>query len=66
MPEYVTDHFDSTNEFDDLLFLAEQQASSHWEMDFVADIHERYDEYNEQMFLSRKQVSVLRRIAGEE
>jgi hypothetical protein len=50
--------------FDELLDDAESQASSNWEMDFVNDMRDRYDQYNDEMFVSEAQLEKLEKIAG--
>lgn len=60
----ILDQFDDIDEFAELLEDAEAQASTEWEIDFVSDISERFDEYEDRMYLSDKQRSTLARIAG--
>ena len=62
MSGMVTD----VEDFEDLLASAEENASSDWEMGFVEDLSERYEQYGDDMFLSEKQAEILRRIANGE
>ena len=59
----VEDQFYDIDEFDKLLLAAEDFAISDWEMDFVADIQEKYKKYGARMFLSDAQVDQLAKIA---
>jgi hypothetical protein len=52
------------NNFESLLEDAESNAKTAWEIDFVSDIIERYDEYEDNTFLSDNQLAVLERIAN--
>ena len=63
MSETIKDHFDEVGDFDEMLEDAGLNAETGWEEDFVAELQERYDQYNEKTFLSGKQVEVLKRIA---
>lgn len=49
--------------FDAILDDAERQASNDWEMDFVSDIRDKYRKYDDNMFVSEKQLEQLKRIA---
>lgn len=60
----ITDLFDDASEFDELLADAENNATSDWDMNFVDDLRNRYDKYGERMYLSERQLEILRRIAG--
>ena len=60
----ITDLVDDASEFNDLLEDAEAGADGDWETEFVDDLRNRYDEYGERMFLSDRQLEILRRIAG--
>jgi hypothetical protein len=50
--------------FDELLDDAESQASTDWEMDFVNDMRDKYDQYSDEMFVSEAQLEKLEKIAG--
>ena len=50
-------------EFTDLLYEAEVNAKSGWDMNFVEDTQERFDEYGIDAFLSDAQHDQLKRIA---
>ena len=52
----------SVAEFEDLLSSAEENAVSGYEMDFVADIRDKYEKYKENIYLSYRQEAMLRRI----
>lgn len=58
----VADLSDPT-EFEDLLTEAASASLSVWEMDFVDDLRERFDQYGERMFLSERQLEWLEQIA---
>lgn len=53
-------------DFEDALSEAEDRAKGAWEEQFVSDLRDRFDEYGSRMYVSDKQVEVLRRIAGDE
>jgi len=57
------EHFDN---IEDVLHVAEGRAKNEWEMDFVDGLQEKFDQYGEDMFLSDKQATILKRIAGDE
>lgn len=59
----VADIFDDPLDFPDLIALAEIEASTDWEMEFVSGLSERYDRYEDDMFLSEKQLETLKKIA---
>ena len=44
---------------------AEANASTDWEMELVASLIARYDEYGESLFLSDRQAEILRKLARE-
>ncbi len=50
--------------FGDLLAVAEQQASTDWDMGFVSELSDKYSEYGDNMFISDKQLAQLERIAN--
>ncbi len=50
-------------DFDQLLEDAESQARTDWEMAFVSDIQAKYDYYEDDLFVSEKQLDTLMRIA---
>jgi hypothetical protein len=52
-------------DFDELLGEAETLAKNEWEMDFVGDMRDKYTDYGDTMFLSEKQLALLRRIAKD-
>lgn len=49
--------------FSRLLSDAEALAANEWEVRFVMDIRDKYDEYEDDMFVSDAQLSTLRKIA---
>jgi hypothetical protein len=51
------------DDFDDILDQAEANANSDWEMNFTADMREKYEDYGGEMFVSEKQLEHLERIA---
>lgn len=61
----VRDLFDDEQEFDDLLGEANDNASTDWEMEFCADLIEKFEEYGADMFLSDAQFEKLKKIAGD-
>jgi hypothetical protein len=52
-------------DFEELLSAAEDEAKNEWEMDFVGDMRDKYTDYGDTMFLSEKQLALLRRIAKD-
>lgn len=60
----VCDLFDEVEAFADLLDAASDGASSEKEVDFVADIQERFDKYGSRTFISEAQLAWLRALAG--
>lgn len=61
MPLKASDFYD-TEEFEELLASAECNAKNEWEMQFVSDLRNRYDERKIFMYLSQKQKDILERI----
>ena len=59
----VADHFDEVDEFEDLISECETQASRDKDMNFVADMREKFDMYGADTFLSEAQLDWLNRIA---
>lgn len=53
-------------EFADLLYEAEVNAHSSWDVAFVEDMQERFEEWFVEMFLSDNQHEHLKRIARVE
>lgn len=64
MSQKVLDLY-SVEEFEDLLFSAEQKKKSVWAEKFVEDLREKFEEYGESMFISDRQVEMLQKIIGE-
>jgi hypothetical protein len=54
------------SEFEDLLSEAENNASGTWEIDFVTDMRDKWEQYGHRMFLSDKQNEILNRIANDD
>lgn len=54
---------DYDGSFEDLLSEAEDNASTGWEQQFVADMKSKYAEYGDDMFVSEAQLDKLRQIA---
>ena len=59
----IKDQYDNVSDFEDLLSLAESQAKTDWEMEFVSDLNDKYEKYGDGMFLSQKQRETLEKIA---
>ena len=51
--------------FDELLDDAMAQASTQWEMNFIASITERYDQYGDDTLISEAQLETLEKIANK-
>ena len=51
------------NDFDSILDDAESEAITDWEIEFCADIRDKYDQYEDDMFISNKQLEILERIS---
>jgi len=49
--------------FETLLEEAERGAVTEWEMGFVADMIDKYGEYDEATYVSDKQLEILQRLA---
>ena len=60
----VIDQYDNPEDFSEILDLAEANASSSVEIDFVADMREKHTQYMEDMYLSYKQREWLEKLAG--
>jgi hypothetical protein len=54
------------DDFEYLLGAAESQAETDWEMHFVSDMQEKYEQYGDNCFVSEKHLETLEIIAGEE
>lgn len=51
------------DDFETLLDDAEGNANSDWEMNFTADMREKFEDYGGEMFVSEKQLEWLEKIA---
>lgn len=58
----LQDQFDQ-KEWEGLLSDAELNASRDWDINFIADVRDKYDEFGGDMFLSAKQLEHVERIA---
>lgn len=56
----VKDLFDDIDDFEDMLDTAEGNAVSEWQINFVDSIRSKYQEFRGNMFLSEKQLDVLK------
>ena len=65
MSEKVQDLYDE-EEFQSLLDYAEANASNGFEINFVSDMQDRWEQYGKRMYLSDKQHEILERIASDE
>ena len=65
MSEKVQDLYDE-EEFQSLLDYAEANASNDFEINFVSDMQDRWEQYGKRMYLSDKQHEILERIASDE
>lgn len=63
MNETILTYFADCSEFEDALDMAEQEAVSGWEMDFVDDLRERYEDWGERMFFSENRYKKLMQIS---
>ena len=61
----VKDAFDDVKDFEQLLDDAENNSATKWEMDYVADLKERYDIYGKDTFINIAQLDKLREIANQ-
>ena len=59
------DFFANEKAFSDLLDDAEDKADTEWEMEFVASMTARYEDYGMDTFLSYDQLRSLHRIADK-
>ena len=51
--------------FQDMLAAAEAGVADEWETTFVREQAERFEKWNDTMFLSPKQLTILQRIASK-
>jgi hypothetical protein len=51
------------DDFESVLTLAEDNANTEWEMDFVASVRDRFNDYADKCFISDKQLATLEKIA---
>lgn len=58
----VSEEFED-GEFEEVLEQAELSASTGWEMDFVADIKEKYGIFGSRLLISEKQLTSLHKIS---
>lgn len=69
MSQRVSDLYDNSSDFEELLELAIEAAdngSSDWDCRFVSDIEKKWAEYGLDMFWSNSQDDTLHRIAGDD
>lgn len=50
-------------DFKTILLEAEAFANTEWDMEFIANLWDKYDAYGENMYVSEKQIEQLERIA---
>lgn len=50
--------------YEDLIEEAECEANSDWEMDFVSDLKDKYDQYGDNTYVSEAQLAKLEKIAN--
>jgi len=53
------------DDFEELLESAERNASKNWDVNFIASMRERYDEWGRNTSISDNQLEQLKRIANE-
>lgn len=53
-------------DFSHILELANENAITEWDMEFVASMEVKFDQFGDNMFLSQKQHDVLMRLTGGE
>ena len=63
MSEPIADIYDDVSDFEDLLEAAEAEARTDFEMNLTEGIRNRYEKYQERMYLSEKQRQIIERIA---
>jgi len=64
MSTMICDLYDDVSDFGDIMEAADLNAKDGWEMDFVSDMRDRFEQYGAHMYLSEKQREILERIAG--
>jgi hypothetical protein len=52
------------DDFDTLLETAEEQAEKDWDVNFVSDLRDKYEQYRDNLYVSDAQLEQLERIAG--
>lgn len=62
----VEDFFADGDEYEDVLSEALEKAQSGFDIDFVADLKLRWEQYGMHGFLSQRQYEILCRISGLE
>jgi hypothetical protein len=66
MAKNVLSHGYSKQEFEDILYSAEQNVKGEWEAEFVEDLIGKFTSYGTGMFLSEKQRAKLEGIANDQ
>jgi hypothetical protein len=56
---------DLETDFDQLLRDAELNANPEWEADFVAGLRRQYERWGDRMYISERQLEVLRGMADQ-
>ena len=56
----------SDDEFEEILSEAEGNASNDFEIGFVTDMRDKFEEYGKRMFISERQREILESIANDE
>lgn len=64
MSQQISDIYDDDAEFAELLDDARMNAANDWEVNFVADLTKKFEEYGSGMYLSDLQNDRLKRIAA--
>jgi len=64
MGDRVQDHYDEI-EFTELLNSASANAANDWEINFVSDMQDRFEEFGRRMYLSDAQREHLERISND-
>jgi hypothetical protein len=59
----VSDFFDNADDFMEHLDLADSNADTETQMQFVSDLREKFEQYGTQMFFSDKQNNWLKSLA---
>lgn len=53
------------NELEELLRKAKEKAKTDWEKSFVEDMSNKFEQWGDRLYLSQKQMDIIRKIAKQ-